>query len=201
MVEKNILYVNRKRWRCLATWLWKNLLDSGKVWMCGKKEGMENEIESTSKRCLYYPLFADGKTELEKWFPDIPLSLVIFRAKNYYLPVLNINHKSTSLYYPICYLFYFVLSFKNACDLHKRVETHSDSDAYSCDVEGCGFTSWTLQTWRRHYKRAHVVSILNSRIKYIAPNDPKASHLHVFSFMWMKEIFHFSIKSSICTYF
>lgn len=141
---------------------------------------------------------AGGKTELEKWFTHIPLSLVIFRAKNYHLPVLNINHKSTSLYYPICYLFYLVLSFKNAYDLHKRVETHSDSDAYSCDVEGCGFTSWTLQTRRRHDKRAHVVSVLNSRKQYIAINGPKASHLHVFSFMWMKEIFHFSIKASIC---
>ncbi|NXI89649.1 HINFP factor, partial [Psophia crepitans] len=44
-------------------------------------------------------------------------------------------------------------SFKNAYDLHKHVETHNDSDAYSCDVEGCGFTSWTLRTLRQHYKR------------------------------------------------
>ncbi|NXA51201.1 HINFP factor, partial [Nothocercus julius] len=44
--------------------------------------------------------------------------------------------------------------FKNAYDLHKHVETHNDSDAYSCDVEGCGFTSRTLQTLRWHYKRA-----------------------------------------------
>ncbi|NXV70956.1 HINFP factor, partial [Atlantisia rogersi] len=43
--------------------------------------------------------------------------------------------------------------FKNAYDLHKHVETHNDSDAYSRDVEGCGFTSWTLQTLRQHYKR------------------------------------------------
>ncbi|XP_014793750.1 PREDICTED: histone H4 transcription factor-like [Calidris pugnax] len=35
-------------------------------------------------------------------------------------------------------------SFKNTYDLHKHVETHNDSDAYSCDVEGCGFTSRTL---------------------------------------------------------
>uniref|UniRef100_A0A8B9MXD2 C2H2-type domain-containing protein n=1 Tax=Accipiter nisus TaxID=211598 RepID=A0A8B9MXD2_9AVES len=47
---------------------------------------------------------------------------------------------TTPLYYYICYLFYFVFSFKNAYDLHKRVETHNDSDAYSCD----------------HYKRVHV---------------------------------------------
>ncbi|XP_074940234.1 histone H4 transcription factor-like [Phalacrocorax aristotelis] len=47
-------------------------------------------------------------------------------------------------------------SFKNAYDLHKHVETHNDSDAYSCDVEGCGFTSRTLQTLRQHYKRVHV---------------------------------------------
>ncbi|XP_032867308.2 histone H4 transcription factor-like [Tyto alba] len=46
--------------------------------------------------------------------------------------------------------------FKNAYDLHKHVETHNDSDAYSCDAEGCGFTSRTLQTLRQHYKRAHV---------------------------------------------
>ncbi|NWQ78769.1 HINFP factor, partial [Columbina picui] len=45
-------------------------------------------------------------------------------------------------------------SFKNAYDLHKHVETHNDSDAYSCHVEGCGFTSQTLQNLRRHYKRA-----------------------------------------------
>ncbi|NXX13069.1 HINFP factor, partial [Podargus strigoides] len=44
-------------------------------------------------------------------------------------------------------------SFKNANDLHKHVKTHNDSDAYSCDVEGCGFTSRTLQTLRQHYKR------------------------------------------------
>uniref|UniRef100_A0A8B9MY02 C2H2-type domain-containing protein n=1 Tax=Accipiter nisus TaxID=211598 RepID=A0A8B9MY02_9AVES len=62
---------------------------------------------------------------------------MVCTTKNYYLPVLNINHKTTPLYYYICYLFYFVFSFKNAYDLHKRVETHNDSDAYSCDVEGC----------------------------------------------------------------
>ncbi|NXE49792.1 HINFP factor, partial [Casuarius casuarius] len=45
-------------------------------------------------------------------------------------------------------------SFKNTYDLHKHVETHNDSDAYSCDVEGCDFTSRTWQTLRRHYKRA-----------------------------------------------
>ncbi|NXL50353.1 HINFP factor, partial [Podilymbus podiceps] len=45
-------------------------------------------------------------------------------------------------------------SFKNAYDLHKHVETHNDSDAYSCDVAGCGFTSRTLRTLRQHYKRA-----------------------------------------------
>eukprot|EP00075_Anas_platyrhynchos_P005769 XP_012960916.2 histone H4 transcription factor-like isoform X8 [Anas platyrhynchos] len=48
-------------------------------------------------------------------------------------------------------------SFKNTYDLHKHVETHNDSDAYSCDVEGCGFTSRTSQTLKQHYKRAHVV--------------------------------------------
>ncbi|CAM9632466.1 unnamed protein product [Bubo scandiacus] len=53
--------------------------------------------------------------------------------------------------------------FKNAYDLHKHVETHNDSDAYSCDVEGCGFTSRTLQTLRQHYKRAHVS---NGTLKY-----------------------------------
>nr|XP_038029071.1 histone H4 transcription factor-like isoform X2 [Anas platyrhynchos] len=47
-------------------------------------------------------------------------------------------------------------SFKNTYDLHKHVETHNDSDAYSCDVEGCGFTSRTSQTLKQHYKRAHV---------------------------------------------
>ncbi|XP_068815820.1 histone H4 transcription factor-like [Struthio camelus] len=46
--------------------------------------------------------------------------------------------------------------FKNAYDLHKHVETHNDSDAHSCDVEGCGFTSRTLQALRQHYKRAHA---------------------------------------------
>ncbi|NWW95011.1 HINFP factor, partial [Rhynochetos jubatus] len=40
--------------------------------------------------------------------------------------------------------------FKNTYDLHKRVETHNDSDAYSCDVEGCGFTSRTSRTLRQH---------------------------------------------------
>ncbi|KAI6080000.1 Histone H4 transcription factor-like isoform X2 [Aix galericulata] len=54
-------------------------------------------------------------------------------------------------------------SFKNAYDLHKHVETHNDSDAYSCDVEGCGFTSRTLQTLKQHYKRAHVS---NGILKY-----------------------------------
>ncbi|NXX49484.1 HINFP factor, partial [Tricholaema leucomelas] len=38
-------------------------------------------------------------------------------------------------------------------DLHKHVETQNDSDAYSCDVEGCGFTSWALLTLRQHYKK------------------------------------------------
>ncbi|XP_019384520.1 PREDICTED: histone H4 transcription factor-like isoform X1 [Crocodylus porosus] len=47
-------------------------------------------------------------------------------------------------------------SFKNAYDLQKHVETHNDSDAYSCDIEGCIFTARTLQTLRHHYKRAHV---------------------------------------------
>ncbi|XP_074428660.1 histone H4 transcription factor-like [Larus michahellis] len=54
-------------------------------------------------------------------------------------------------------------SFKNTYDLHKHVETHNDSDAYSCDVEGCGFTSRTLQTLRQHYKRVHVS---NGILKY-----------------------------------
>ncbi|NXR08500.1 HINFP factor, partial [Semnornis frantzii] len=44
-------------------------------------------------------------------------------------------------------------SLKNLMDLHKHVETHNDSDAYSCDVEGCGFTSWASLTLRQHYKR------------------------------------------------
>ncbi|XP_067401311.1 histone H4 transcription factor-like [Emydura macquarii macquarii] len=47
-------------------------------------------------------------------------------------------------------------SFKNAYDLHKHVETHNDSNAYSCDVEGCVFTSRTSQIMRQHYKRAHM---------------------------------------------
>ncbi|XP_061309513.1 histone H4 transcription factor-like [Pezoporus flaviventris] len=54
-------------------------------------------------------------------------------------------------------------SFKNAYDLHKHVETHNDSDAYSCDVEGCGFISRTLQTLKQHYKRVHVS---NGTLKY-----------------------------------
>uniref|UniRef100_A0A8C6NBM5 Uncharacterized protein n=1 Tax=Melopsittacus undulatus TaxID=13146 RepID=A0A8C6NBM5_MELUD len=54
-------------------------------------------------------------------------------------------------------------SFKNAYDLHKHVETHNDSDAYSCDVEGCGFISRTLQTLKQHYKRVHVS---NGILKY-----------------------------------
>lgn len=66
IMGKNFVYVNRKRGWCLTTWLWNNYLDLGMVWMCGKKEGMENEIQSTSKRCLYYPLFTGGKTEVEK---------------------------------------------------------------------------------------------------------------------------------------
>lgn len=87
------------------------------VWMCGKKEGMENEIQSTSKRCLYYPLFTGGKTEVEKRFTHIPLSLVIVRAKNYYLPVLNINHKTTPLYYyaVICFTMFSVLRTRMIC--------------------------------------------------------------------------------------
>ncbi|NXF89159.1 HINFP factor, partial [Eubucco bourcierii] len=44
-------------------------------------------------------------------------------------------------------------TLENLMDLHKHVETHNDSDAYSCDVEGCGFTSWALLTLRQHYKR------------------------------------------------
>ncbi|KYO22867.1 hypothetical protein Y1Q_0003332 [Alligator mississippiensis] len=47
-------------------------------------------------------------------------------------------------------------SSKNAYDLQKHVETHHESDAYSCDMEGCIFTARTLQTLRHHYKRAHV---------------------------------------------
>ncbi|XP_044860087.1 histone H4 transcription factor-like isoform X2 [Mauremys mutica] len=54
-------------------------------------------------------------------------------------------------------------SFKNAYDLHKHVETHNDSNAYSCDVEGCVFTSRTSQILRQHYKRAHVN---NGNLKY-----------------------------------
>ncbi|XP_065433765.1 histone H4 transcription factor-like isoform X2 [Chrysemys picta bellii] len=54
-------------------------------------------------------------------------------------------------------------SFKNAYDLHKHVETHNDSNAYSCDVEGCVFTSRTLQILRQHYKRAHMN---NGNLKY-----------------------------------
>ncbi|XP_026506969.1 histone H4 transcription factor-like isoform X2 [Terrapene carolina triunguis] len=53
-------------------------------------------------------------------------------------------------------------SFKNAYDLHKHVETH-DSNAYSCDVEGCVFTSRTSQILRQHYKRAHMN---NGNLKY-----------------------------------
>ncbi|KAM4790029.1 LOW QUALITY PROTEIN: uncharacterized protein ACIQIH_003377 [Cyanocitta cristata] len=45
---------------------------------------------------------------------------------------------------------------KSASDLHKHVETHSDSGAHSCDVEGCGFISWTSRTSRQHCKREHV---------------------------------------------
>uniref|UniRef100_A0A8C3T9V2 C2H2-type domain-containing protein n=1 Tax=Chelydra serpentina TaxID=8475 RepID=A0A8C3T9V2_CHESE len=51
-------------------------------------------------------------------------------------------------------------SFKNAYDLHKHVETHNDSNAYSCDVEGCVFTSRTSQILRQHYKRN------NGNLKY-----------------------------------
>lgn len=54
-------------------------------------------------------------------------------------------------------------SSKNAYDLQKHVETHHESDAYSCDMEGCIFTARTLQTLRHHYKRAHVVG----RLKYL----------------------------------
>ncbi|XP_039352969.1 histone H4 transcription factor-like isoform X2 [Mauremys reevesii] len=54
-------------------------------------------------------------------------------------------------------------SFKNAYDLHKHVETHNDSNAYSCDVEGCVFTSRTSQILRQHYKRAHMN---NGNLKY-----------------------------------
>ncbi|XP_074851924.1 histone H4 transcription factor-like [Carettochelys insculpta] len=54
-------------------------------------------------------------------------------------------------------------SFKNAYDLHKHVETHNDSNAYSCDVEGCVFTSRTSQILRQHYKRAHMN---NGKLKY-----------------------------------
>nr|XP_025044188.1 histone H4 transcription factor-like isoform X1 [Pelodiscus sinensis] len=54
-------------------------------------------------------------------------------------------------------------SFKNAYDLHKHVETHNDSDAYSCDVEGCVFTSRTSQILRQHYKKAHTN---NGKLKY-----------------------------------
>lgn len=150
------------------------------VWMCGKKEGMEKEIRSTSKRRLYYPLSTGGKTEAEKQFTHIPLSLAIVRAKNFYLPVPNINHKAIALYYYICYLFYLAFSFKSASDLHKHVETHGDSGAYSCDAEGCGFISCTSRTWRQHCKRVHVVSTLNSRIKYISVNETKVSNLCAF---------------------
>lgn len=150
------------------------------VWMCGKKEGMEKEIRSTSKRHLYYPLSTGGKTEAEKQFTHIPLSLAIVRAKNFYLPVPNINHKAIALYYYICYLFYLAFSFKSASDLHKHVETQGDSGAYSRDAEGCGFISCTSQTWKQHCKRVHVVSILNSRIKYISVNETKVSNLCAF---------------------
>uniref|UniRef100_A0A8C8STS5 C2H2-type domain-containing protein n=1 Tax=Pelusios castaneus TaxID=367368 RepID=A0A8C8STS5_9SAUR len=51
-------------------------------------------------------------------------------------------------------------SFKNAYDLHKHVETHNDSNAYSCDVEGCVFTSRTSQSMKQHYKRS------NGNLKY-----------------------------------
>lgn len=82
-------------------------------------------------------------------------------------------------------------------DLHKHVETHNDSDAYSCDVEGCGFISRTLQTLKQHYRRVHVVSILNSRIKYLAINEAK---FHIYMPLVSCELmkcFIFCIKSSI----
>lgn len=147
------------------------------VWMCGKKEGMEKEIKSTSKRRLYYPLSTGGNTEAEKQFTHILLSLVTVRAKIFYLPVLNINHKAVPLYYYICYLFYLVFSFQRASDPHKHVETHSDSGPYSCDVGGCGFISWTSPTWRQHCKRVHVVSAISSRVKRISLNEAKVSNL------------------------
>lgn len=118
-MDKNFLSVSIKK----GWWLWKNNLDLGMVWTCGKKEGMEKEIKSTSKRCLYHPLSTGGKTEAEKQFTQIPLSLVIVRAKNFFLPVLNINHKAIPLHYYICYLFYLVFSFQSASDLHKHVGT------------------------------------------------------------------------------
>lgn len=151
--------------------------------MCGKKEEMEKEIKSTSKRSLYYPLSTGGKTEAEEQFTHIPLSLVLVRAKNFYLPVLNINHKATPLYYYICSLFYLVFSFQSASDPHKHVETHSDSGAYSCDVGGCGFISWISPALRQHCKRLHVVSVIKSRIKYISLNETEVSNLCAFCFM------------------
>lgn len=169
------------------------------VWMCGKKEGMEKEIKSTSKSRLYYPLSTGGTTEAEQQFTQIPLSLAIVRAKNFYLPVLNINRKAIPLYYYICYLFHLVFSFKSASDLHKHVETLSDSGAYSCDGEGCGFISWTS---RQHCKRVHVVSAISSRIKCISVNETEVSNLRAFGSVWINEIFYFCIKSGtyLCTF-
>ncbi|XP_020831930.1 histone H4 transcription factor-like [Phascolarctos cinereus] len=54
-------------------------------------------------------------------------------------------------------------SFKNTYDLRKHIETHNDSSAYCCDVNGCDFTARTLQTFRQHYKRVHES---NGTIKY-----------------------------------
>ncbi|KAM6140986.1 LOW QUALITY PROTEIN: histone H4 transcription factor-like [Pterocles gutturalis] len=54
--------------------------------------------------------------------------------------------------------------------LKARIRFHCDkrpfhchlcvSRSYSCDVEGCGFTSWTLRTLRQHYKRVHAVGAM-----------------------------------------
>lgn len=51
------------------------------VWMCGKKEGMEKEIKSASKRILYYPLSTGGKTEAEEQFTIFHFHLSLSEPK------------------------------------------------------------------------------------------------------------------------
>uniref|UniRef100_A0A8B9FN89 C2H2-type domain-containing protein n=1 Tax=Amazona collaria TaxID=241587 RepID=A0A8B9FN89_9PSIT len=77
-------------------------------------------------------------------------------------------------------------SFKNAYDLHKHVETHNDSDAYSCDVEGCGFISRTLQTLKQHYKRVHSNGILKYKC-----------HICQKCFSWKDDEGHMSLNVAV----